>query len=64
MENQKDIPLRDFRFPHEGAIPFEIIYIPESSGIKRVDFSRPNRVNFYEIMWVMGGSGTRLIYRL
>jgi hypothetical protein len=48
MDSQKDIPLRDFRFAHKGAIPFESIYIPGSSGPRRVDFSRPNRVNFYE----------------
>ena len=56
-----NIPLRDFRYPDDETIPFEIIYIPDSNPIKRADFSRPNRVNFYEIMWIFDGAGTRYI---
>jgi hypothetical protein len=59
MDNLKDIPLWDFRFPHKDAIPFEIIRVEMPP--KRVDFSRPNRVNFYEILWITSGSGTRYI---
>lgn len=61
MAKSNNIPFYDFHYPHREALPFEIIYIPGSSGIKRVDFSKPNRVNFYEIMWLTGGTGTRYI---
>jgi len=43
MDSLKDIPLWDFRFPHKDAIPLEIIRVEMPP--KRVDFSRPNRVD-------------------
>ncbi|MEM7032442.1 MAG: helix-turn-helix transcriptional regulator [Chloroflexota bacterium] len=55
------IPLRDFRYPVDEDIAFELIYIPESAPIKRVNLSRPNRVNFYEIFWITAGEGVRYI---
>ena len=67
MDNPKDIPLWDFRYAHQGAIPFEIIRIEAvgqkgwAPSPKRVNFAKPNRVNFYEVLWVTSGSGTRYI---
>jgi hypothetical protein len=57
----KNIPLWDFRFPHKYAIAFEIICIEKNPLPKHVDFSKPSRVNFYEILWITAGMGTRYI---
>jgi AraC-like DNA-binding protein len=61
MTDANNIPLHNFRFPSKEALPFEIIYIPDSVGIRKVDFTRPNRPNFYEIMWIIDAAGTRTI---
>lgn len=56
-----NIPFHGFRFAPDDPIPFEIIQISQSKSPRTVDFSKPNRVNFYEILWVTHGSGTRFI---
>lgn len=61
MTATKNIPLYNFRLPSKEALPFEIIYIPDSVSIRKADFSRPNRPNFYEIMWIIDAAGIRTI---
>ncbi len=61
MTTRKQIPLREFRVSDEDPILFEIGKISDKAGVVKKFFSKPNRINFYEILWITEGAGTRYI---